>query len=678
MSASLNVPPAFTRRQRWVALGYGLVCHILFVASLASMGLGLYSGLRLGILHLHGFAALLANLFLLGQFAITHSLLLTTRGRSFMARLAPMGLGRPLSTTIFAAIASTQLLATFLLWSPTGTVWAAPDGWVKMALTTLYIASWILLAKSMHDAGLDVQLGTLGWMAVWSGKEPTYRNFARGGLFRYSRQPIYLSFALVLWTGPVWTADHFFIAVLWTVYCVVAPLRKEKRYLQYYGEAFARYQQHVPYWLPRLRRRVMSRTPIQTSLPGDAQQDPTAPPAGGAAATVAPVNRPPAAPRDFDCDVAIVGAGPVGLLLANLLGAAGWRVQVVEKRAEAPGHSQAIGITPPSLQILAKLGLDAAFVGEGLPIRDVMVHGGGDRLGCCSFRSIPGPYPFVLSLPQQKNIALLQASLIHFSTVTLRRGVEVIGVSQDATHATLQTQEDRITARYVIACDGHRSRVREMVRARVTTRHYRCHFVMGDFVDHGGMKEDAHVFFTPGGAVEAFPMPGGLRRWIVQTDAPMERTSPGYIGELVRQRTGIILPTANQMNQTWFTPKRVDCDAYHEGRVILCGDAAHVMSPIGGQGMNVGFADADHLARSLISILSGEEKDSVRALAAYDARRRQAATTAANRAAAGMWLGTWTGGVKSTVREWLLREVLLHGVLAEKLPRHYAMMRLDG
>ena len=95
----------------------------------------------------------------------------------------------------------------------------------------------------------------------------------------------------------------------------------------------------------------------------------------------------------------------------------------------------------------------------------------------------------------------------------------------------------------------------------------------------------------------------GLRRWIVQTPEFMQPAPPGFISEIVKRRTGIILPPDDQTNESAFTPRRFDCTRYHQGRVVLCGDAAHGMSPIGGQGMNTGFADAEFLAEILPAIV---------------------------------------------------------------------------
>ena len=377
---------------------------------------------------------------------------------------------------------------------------------------------------------------------------------------------------------------------------------------------------------------------------------------------------------EFDCEVAVVGGGPVGLLLANLLGQAGIRVLVLEKRADPPGSSQAIGITPPSLGIVATLGLADAFVDQGVPIRDVFVHGDGGLVGCCSFRTIPGEHPFVLSLPQRLSMALLGGNLAKHATVRLVRDTEVVDLTQHGHGVALALhQGGLVTAKYAVACDGHRSTMRDLIAVQTSTRTYACHFVMGDFTGQSGMGDDGHVFFTAGGAVESFPLPQGLRRWIVQTSGPVEQIPPGLIPTLVQQRTGILLDPCCQINQTWFTPRRLDCDSYVRHRLILCGDAAHVMSPIGGQGMNVGFADAAHLAHALLEILQ-RKGDAKTLLATYERERRKAARIAATRAAAGMWLGTRRGHFTSQMRALVIREILL-GFMGEEVSQHYAMMR---
>ena len=375
-------------------------------------------------------------------------------------------------------------------------------------------------------------------------------------------------------------------------------------------------------------------------------------------------------------DVAMVGAGPVGLLLAGLLGAQGVKVLLVERRKEPIVHSMAIGITPPSLQILAKLGLQEEFVGQGVKVRDCCVHGESGHLGTVTFRDIPALHRFVLSLPQSQTIAILQHKLAQFPNVTVRAGCGADNVSQNDEECYVALADGTFaTASYVVACDGGRSPLRETWKFKNRKHSYGVHFVMGDFHDRTDLKDDAHLFFKADGSVESFPLPGGMRRWIVQTPVRLDFAPVGIISEVVKWRTGFVLPKEDQVNQSAFSPRRLNCHRYHDRRLILCGDAAHVMSPIGGQGMNTGFADAEFLADVLhTSLKSPSQAEPL--LDAYDRFRRKAAQTAINRAGLGMWLGTWTGKWSSKLRDFIIRRVLCNGPLERFMGSYYAMLTI--
>lgn len=350
----------------------------------------------------------------------------------------------------------------------------------------------------------------------------------------------------------------------------------------------------------------------------------------------------------MNTEVAIIGAGPVGLLLARLLQRRGVTVVVFEKAKEKKTWSQAIGITPPSLDILAELGLAAEFVRRGVRIEDCHIHGQSGHVGTVSFREIDGAFPFVLALPQVVTMELLEKD------VNVMRGEEVAALHADASGVLLRCMSGlEVFAQRVAACDGSHSVIREMLGIRTCGKSYGCHFVMGDFRDESSLNEEAHVFFTASGAVESFPLPNGLRRWIVQT---ADRS--GSICEMVRERTGFLLTPEDQIDQHAFSPRRLDCNRLVQGPVVLCGDAGHVMSPIGGQGMNCGFGDAAMLAKAW----SGEGT-----LQAYDEQRRRVAAAAASRAALGMWLGTRTGLLNCV---W--REALFHLMTSPWLGRHAA------
>ncbi|MBL4848267.1 MAG: isoprenylcysteine carboxylmethyltransferase family protein [Planctomycetes bacterium] len=243
---------SLSTRARLLALLYGAVCHLSFLAGVAAMVYALHEGLQSGQGPFRGWAAVAANAALVLQFPLVHSYVLSKRGRPLLARLAPAGLGRPLATTLFATFASLQLLAVFTLWSPSGIVWFEPVGAARIGFQVAYGVSWVLVVKTMGDAGLGTQLGYLGWFSLARGKQPTYPPFPQQKSFKVCRQPVYLAFALTLWTGPVWTPDHLAIALIWTGYCALGPLVKERRYEALYGEEFRRYQEVVPFF-PGLR-----------------------------------------------------------------------------------------------------------------------------------------------------------------------------------------------------------------------------------------------------------------------------------------------------------------------------------------------------------------------------------------------------------------------------------------
>jgi protein-S-isoprenylcysteine O-methyltransferase Ste14 len=245
----------FSARDRLVALVLGICCHVLFFAAVAMMAIGLFNGMSFPALgRLPGKWAVAGNLLLVLQFPLIHSFFLTDRGRKLLSRVMPPPAGPALATTLYVCIASIQIILLFSLWSPLhGSVYLLP-GWAWYLDLAAYLLSWIFLMKSMMDAGLGIQMGYLGWYAVWRGKRPSYSPFKARGTYQYSRQPMYLAYSLILLTGPVWSVDHMVIAAVWLVYCLTGPLLKERRYLRFYGNAFNEYRKSVPYWIPRLRR----------------------------------------------------------------------------------------------------------------------------------------------------------------------------------------------------------------------------------------------------------------------------------------------------------------------------------------------------------------------------------------------------------------------------------------
>lgn len=161
--------------------------------------------------------------------------------------------GATLGTTTYAIIDSVQLLALFALWTASGIVWWQAQGWALCAIGAAYAAAWLLLAKASFDAGAEVQSGALGGIPMLQNIPPRFPGMPTGGLFRLIRQPIYVAFALTLWTVPVWMPDQLALAIAVTAYCLAAPKLKERRFEARYGDRFRAYRRRVPYAVPRVR-----------------------------------------------------------------------------------------------------------------------------------------------------------------------------------------------------------------------------------------------------------------------------------------------------------------------------------------------------------------------------------------------------------------------------------------
>lgn len=248
--AALRPPPG--RGRIALALAMGAICHLIFAVAVLSMMGAMFFGMSESFGTVPWPWALLANAALIVQFPLLHSVLLSKRGTKILARLIPGPHGGTLATTTYAIIASLQLAALFLLWTPSGIIWFRAEGWTFGLLCTLYAATWLLLMKASFDAGAEVQSGALGWMSLLGKIRPVFPDMPTQGLFRLIRQPIYLAFALTLWAVPVWTPDQLALAISYTAYCLLAPRLKEKRFEQRYGAEFDRYRANVPYLLPKL------------------------------------------------------------------------------------------------------------------------------------------------------------------------------------------------------------------------------------------------------------------------------------------------------------------------------------------------------------------------------------------------------------------------------------------
>jgi 2-polyprenyl-6-methoxyphenol hydroxylase-like FAD-dependent oxidoreductase len=315
-------------------------------------------------------------------------------------------------------------------------------------------------------------------------------------------------------------------------------------------------------------------------------------------------------------EVLVVGAGPTGLTLALQLAGFGVGVRIVDRGADRVHESRALAIQPRTLEVLNGSGVSDDLVEYGNKTVRVRIHAGNRETGVPLFDlGLPDTaYPYLLFLSQAETERILDEHLA--AGVTVERGVELVDLADgaDTAAATLRHRDgsdEQVSAGYVVGCDGAHSTVRRLAGIGFTGGAYPQTFVLADLEADGVQPGAAHAFLSGTGMLFFFPLLRPATWRILAMRPPADPTPPDAPVALdeVRTLTDTYTGGAVQVRDpVWMTNFRLHHRAatrYRSGRVFLAGDAAHIHSPAGAQGMNTGIQDAVNLAWKLAHALRG-------------------------------------------------------------------------
>ncbi len=378
-------------------------------------------------------------------------------------------------------------------------------------------------------------------------------------------------------------------------------------------------------------------------------------------------------------DLIIAGAGPTGLFAGVLACQSGLDVLILEKNSKPILHSRSIGIHPPALQMISEAGLLDAFLKKGLRIRRghaLTRH--RCPLGTLEFRELPPPFNYILTIPQWVTELIFTEKLVGIKPGIVQRDVAVTGIIQRDDHCEVATREGRngeertLRARMVLGCDGKKSTIRQMSGIPFPGGSYPHRYAMGDFADHTEFDTDAVIFLSLRGLVECFPLPDGTRRWVMQLDPDRPSEKATEFVEQIQERCGIAPDPDTCSMFSVFGVERYLAEQLWKGRVALAGDSAHVVSPIGGQGMNLGWIHASEAVRGVASVLRGE-MTLEEASRSYNRSGRSRAMKVIRRSEFNMFLGNRSR--MPGLRNQLVRLLLL-SPLRSKLIHRFTMQGL--
>lgn len=328
-------------------------------------------------------------------------------------------------------------------------------------------------------------------------------------------------------------------------------------------------------------------------------------------------------------EVLIVGAGPTGLALATALQKAGVNHLVIDALEQGLNTSRAGVVHAHTLEMLDRIDVAEPLTARGITLDRFTVRDRDQPLLGIDFSNLPSKFRHILMVPQSTTEAVLEARLVELGG-EVHRGVAATGTvpATRGTDVKVRTAdgEQTIRARYVVGADGMHSVVRDMAGIPFRGEAYGQSFVLADVRMEWPLgAEEVSLLFSPAGMVVIAPLPDGSYRVVATLDDAPEEPGIADIQHPLDTRGPAASPT-RVTEVIWSSRFRVHhrlADTYRSGPFLLMGDAAHVHSPAGGQGMNTGLVDAIVLGEALVRVVRDGAPDAL--LDEYARVRRPAA-----------------------------------------------------
>lgn len=334
-----------------------------------------------------------------------------------------------------------------------------------------------------------------------------------------------------------------------------------------------------------------------------------------------------------------MGAGPTGLTAACEALRHGLSVRIIDRKQGRSTHSKAMVTHARTLEVFETMEVADAMLARGVPFAALNAHGGPRRRACrVDLLELPWgdtAYPFWLSIPQDATELVLEDHLNCLGgVVEWETSLDEVRDGEDHVEAlvTRNGETERVSARWIVGCDGGRSRVRDQAGLRLTRHDAGATFILADVKSTAPIiQNEGYAYLDPKGLLLVVPMPEPERwRIIAHVPTPAKESQltvdAAFLDELIRQRSGMEFGSHDVKWTSQFNLSHGLANHFRSGRVFLAGDAAHIHSPIGGQGLNTGVQDAHNLLWKLAAVDRLDSPEAAeRLLDSYEAERRDIA-----------------------------------------------------